>query len=99
MATAVQTKEVEAKCSRCESALDAECPPGTAKWCKACRAKYQREYNALRKEMSESRGFSAGCSAMRHSMAEYFKLFGNARFSGVELWQMISKAPGPEVRS
>ncbi len=95
MASTAQSAAAGVKCSKCSGVLDSE---GYPKWCKACRSKYNKEYAATKEEMQETRGFSAGVSAMRHAMAEHFKLFGNARFSGVELWQMISKAPGPEVR-
>ncbi len=92
MASPETAVSVDLKCSRCESELDTE---GTPRWCKKCRAKYQREYQALRKEMGESRGFAAGCSAMREFMAEHFRTFGSARFSGVEVWDMIRKAGVP----
>ncbi len=81
------------KCSRCELELDTE---GTPRWCKKCRAKYQREYQGLRKEMSETRGFAAGCSAMREFLADYFVKFGNVRISGIEASAMTRKAGLPQ---
>jgi hypothetical protein len=96
MGASATAKVAEGKCSKCEAVLDSE---GYPKWCLACRAKNRREYEATKKEMNETRGFSAGSSAMRHAAAEYFKLFGNAKFSGIEIWSMLRSVPGPgEVR-
>jgi SET domain-containing protein len=86
-------QELETKCSKCEKDLDTE---GNPKWCKACRAKYQREYQSLKKEMSETRGYAAGCSAMREFIAGYFQQFGNVRLSGVEAAFMTRKAGLPQ---
>jgi hypothetical protein len=82
-------EEKELKCSKCEADLDTD---GTPRWCKSCRAKYQREYQATKKEMGESRGFAAGCSAMREFMVGYFRQFGNVRLSGFEVSEMARKA-------
>ena len=84
------------ECSRCEERLDTE---GSPRWCKKCRAKYQREYQGLKKEMAESRGYAAGQSAMRECLALHFARFGGAAFNCVEIAYMIRRAPGPdEVR-
>jgi len=72
--------ESEAKCSRCEGSLDTK---GYPLWCKACRAKNQREYNALLKQMSETRGYAAGVSAFRDHIAKKFEAIGTtATFNG-----------------
>ncbi len=65
-----ETSEANDTCSRCENPLDAT---GSPAWCKACRAKYQREYQRTRKEMSESRGFAAGISAAKEFIAQCFE--------------------------
>jgi hypothetical protein len=93
MASPEVATEVELKCGRCESDLDTE---GSPRWCKKCRAKYQREYQSLRKEMNESRGYAAGCSAMRDFMVGYFAQFGNVRLSGFEASAMARKAGIPQ---
>ncbi len=80
-------------CSKCEKALDTE---GYPKWCKACRAKYRREYEATKEEMTETRGYAAGCSAMRDFMAGYFQQFGNVKLSGFEVSVMARKAGLPQ---
>jgi predicted amidophosphoribosyltransferase len=79
-------------CSKCGATLDRE---GSPKWCKSCRAKYQREYEATKSEMVESRSFAAGCGQMRQFLADHFASFGNARFSGTEVWDMIRKVGVP----
>ncbi len=80
-------------CSKCEKALDTE---GYPKWCKVCRAKHRREYESTKKEMSETRGYAAGCSAMRDFMVRYFAQFGNVKLSGVEVSVMARKAGLPQ---
>ncbi len=93
MASAQITTDVELKCSKCEKDLDTE---GSPRWCKTCRAKYQREYQSLRKEMSETRGYAAGCSAMRQFLSDYFMQWPNARISGIEISKMVRSAGVPQ---
>jgi hypothetical protein len=83
----------DAACSKCEAVLDTE---GYPKWCKKCRATHRREYEATKKEMGETRGYAAGCSAMRDFMATYFQQFGNVKFSGIEASIMARKAGLPQ---
>jgi hypothetical protein len=70
--------EATRDCSRCEGALDTT---GAPAWCKKCRAAYQREYKRLVKDMSESRGFSAGVSALRDALVRQFAASGGT-FTG-----------------
>ncbi len=93
MASPQSMEEVKLKCSRCELDRDTE---GSPPWCKACRAKYQREYQSLKKEMSETRGYAAGCSAMRDFMCGYFQQLGNVKLSGFEVSIMARKAGLPQ---
>jgi hypothetical protein len=81
-----------ATCSKCDGALDTE---GYPKWCKACRAKHRREYESTRKEMSESRGYAAGVSAMRLHLAGHFERLGAGSFAGYEIAALIRQARGP----
>jgi len=84
---------MEEACSKCGNALDTT---GSPKWCRACRAKYKREYDATVKEMTESRGFAAGCTAMREYLAKRFSEYGAAgSFSGIEIAKIIAQAKGP----
>lgn len=82
-------------CTRCEGPRDTV---GYPKWCKECRAKYKREFRATEKEMRESRGFAAGCTAMKHAIAVRFQTFGSAQFSGIEAAHIAMKTghPGDE---
>lgn len=68
---------------------------GSPPWCKTCRAKYQRDYKAMRAEMSESRGFAAGVSAMRAYLAAHFERLGSGSFSGYESAHLIRQSRGP----
>lgn len=81
-------------CSRenCGKPLDTS---GYPRWCKACRSSYKTQYAALQKEMSETRGFAAGISAMRECAADLFSEYGSGQFSGYEIEQMIRSMPGP----
>ncbi len=94
MGTSAVEVAAEVKCSRCEEPLDTD---GSPRWCKKCRAKYRREYESTKKEMSESRGYAAGQSAMRAALAGYFYRFGGAHFSAAEISVMIQRAPGPDA--
>ena len=82
------------KCSRCEKALDTS---GYPKWCKTCRAAYKREYEALRTQMGEGRGFAAGVVAMRTLLAQEFDRQGFANFNALEVRDLILQAPGPKL--
>ena len=95
MATAEALPRTDLKCSRCEGELDTE---GYPKWCKKCKAKWQREYQSLKKEMGERHGYTSGCRDARAALADHFLRFPNSMFSGTEVWAMINKAPigGPE---
>lgn len=81
-------------CSKCTKPLDTT---GYPRWCLACRAKYKREYESARKEMTESRGFAAGISAMREYLAQNFRKYGSAgAFTGYEIAETIMRAKGPQ---
>jgi len=80
-----------AKCSKCERDLDAS---GFPRWCKVCRAKYQREWCALRKEMSETRGFAAGVSAFReHLLKKFSAIPASYMFSGPVAAEWVRTEP------
>lgn len=81
-------------CTKCKEPLDTE---GYPLFCKACRAKYQREYQAMRKEMSESRGFCAGISAMRALLVREFNAQGSGSFTGYEIAGLIAQCSGPSA--
>lgn len=79
-------------CSKCSGPLDTS---GAPLWCKSCRAQYQRDYKAIREEMSESRGYASGISAMREHLSKQFERLGSGTFSGYEAAQLIRQARGP----
>lgn len=85
---------VAAKCTKeeCPNILDTT---GYPKWCSACRNQYQKDYRALAAQMTETRGFAAGVTAMRWAVAQYFVAFGKAVFSASEVAEMVRKLPGP----
>lgn len=82
----------EQQCSKCEKPLDAE---GYPRWCKACRAKYRREYNELRDTLDGARSFSAGAEAMRSFLAERFSVYTIQQFNGPEIAHIIRAAQAP----
>lgn len=79
-------------CSKCTGVLDTD---GSPKWCKSCRAKYQREYNELKVEKSEKAGWHKGVRAMRDCLAEQFGQLSGGSFDGAEVEALIMQAPGP----
>lgn len=83
----------EAKCSKCDGLLDTE---GYPCWCKACRAKYKREYEATKRQMSESRGYCAGVTAEKNHLARAFEKLGSGMMSGYEAAMWIRGDEGPK---
>lgn len=81
-------------CSKCGSAIDTT---GYPVWCKACRAKYQKDYKAARAEMTESRGYAAGIAAMRAHLAGHFDRLGSGAFTGFEIAGLIRQSKGPKL--
>jgi hypothetical protein len=90
------TTEKLEKCANkgCSNDLDTT---GKPKWCKACRAAYQRERQILYAQDSEKIGFNAGVIAMRNSLLSI--LLGanpNGRMLVHEVASFVSKAELPE---
>ena len=87
------TDTASKKCTKCDGPLDTTSYP---LWCLKCRAAHRREYEATKKEMSESRGFAAGMNAMREYLARNFRQYGSAgSFTGYEIADTILRAKGP----
>ena len=83
-------------CSRCEAVLDTE---GTPHWCKACRAKYMREYQDLKKQMAAGKGFVAGAETMRNSLLEKLVAMppiGLTNFAEMARWIREFPTPRPQ---
>jgi hypothetical protein len=90
---ATKAASAEVKCAKCGES----CEPGSSRgWCKGCNAAYQREYERTKKEMTESRGYAAGVSAMRDYLIKNFDKYGSAgMFSGYEIADIIRRVKGP----
>ena len=86
-------------CSKCSEPLDIAVKTGSAKWCNACRAKYQAEYKTLRDKMRGREGFADGVSAMRIYLAEAFEKYDPAiqSFSGPGIARIIRQVLGPAL--
>lgn len=78
------------KCTKCGSELDTLNYP---LWCKACRAKHRRDYEACRKEMTETRGFAAGVTFARTSLAKQIARAPGSTYSGAALAKWIMEFP------
>jgi threonine synthase len=88
-----QAVEIETKCSKCGKPGEVAVSP---RWCRDCRAKYQREYERTKKEMQETRGYAAGVSAMRAHLVKIFsEIRGGGSFTAQEVAYYIQQAKGP----
>lgn len=111
MATAAKTpittssdvsRETQAVCGRehdsgetCTNPLDTT---GSPPWCRECRAKYQRQYRSIQKQMSEGRGFCAGVVAAKHLLAsEFERNIRGAMISGHEAARLVRACKGPAL--
>lgn len=81
-----------AKCSKCSGPLDTDRYP---RWCRKCKAQYQREYQALKRDMTESRGYADGVADMRAHLAQKFEGLGGGTFSGTDAAQWVRNEAGP----
>lgn len=79
-------------CSKCSSDLDTQ---GYPKWCKGCRAKYQKEYVAVKATMETEQAYVRGIETMREHLAGEFAKHPRVTFSGVEVAGWITRAPRP----
>ena len=82
-----------AKCSKCPADLDTT---GSPKWCKACRAAYQKENRDAAEERAESRGFIRGIEAMRNTLRTEFSKRQNGMFYGHDVMRVIEDFPRPQ---
>lgn len=82
-------------CSKCDGALDTE---GYPLWCKKCRATYKREYEALRLNEAEARGFAAGVEAMAKTLQGEFERLGRVQFSGTQAAVAVFHTPRPQFK-
>ncbi len=85
--------ETVKECRRCDKALDTT---GYPLWCQSCRSKHRKEYNATVKDMTESRGFAAGVSAMRQLLADELRRRGPGMYSARDLYNWVKLCKGPD---
>lgn len=65
-------------------------------WCKACRAKYQREYEDTKEDKAFRRGFQAGVEAQRTDYVDRWLWFpGDALVSCADVAKNLNEAPRP----
>lgn len=81
-------------CTKCEAPRDTT---GYPLWCTKCRTKHKREYEATKREMTESRGYATGVTAMRRYLAERFRQYGSGSFTGYEIAATILNVKGPDT--
>src|ERR1700684_213797 len=81
--------QLQEQCGQCGQPLDRN---GSPKWCKSCWARYQREYQALKGEMAEGKGFARGVAAFRTMLIENFNRLGTGTFAGDEVAALIAQA-------
>lgn len=86
-----------ALCSKCEENPRAD-EDSSNPWCKPCRAKYQKEYQADKLTRERAKGFAAGVEAAMKSIAAEFFRGGNAMVSCQEVAAVIEQAPRPQPR-
>ena len=79
-------------CSKCGQ----NPPSGKHSWCQACKAKYQREYEAAQDERAERRGFVKGADAMRSYLASALASRAGGMLLAGEVALWIRRAPRPD---
>jgi hypothetical protein len=89
--------EQAGKCAQCKvNDLDTT---GNPKWCKSCRARYQREYQVLKLGMGERKGFHRGVAAMRALVIAKCQGIGSGRATGYQFADWIAGEPLPEFNN
>lgn len=83
----MSAKNEDGLCSKCGNELDTT---GSPKWCKKCRAAYQREYQQTRQEMNAGHDFHAGAEAMRAAADAWFRQFARSTFTGLEVCHVLA---------
>lgn len=71
-------------------------PEATNRHCQPCRTAAQRRYMADKNEQQKGKGYADGIEAMRQLLAREFAAFGEGgNFSGKDVAELITRAPGP----
>ncbi len=83
------------KCSNCDGILDTANTKGTNKWCRKCRAEYQRDYVDRQYEDAKAEGFDEGVKACRLYLLQQFSKYPIGMFSGMDIINYIRSADMP----
>jgi hypothetical protein len=86
------TTEATAKCRKCKGSLDRN---GQPEWCKACWAKYHREYEGTKEEKVAAKAFCEGAEAMRHVLVRAFMGHAIGMMYGAQCAKYISLVAPP----
>ena len=92
----VSFSEVAEKCANrgCSNPLDTT---GRPKWCKACKSRYQREWQVLRAEETEAIGWRRGAEAMKAVLlTAMLNAHPNGRLLVHEVVKFLNDAELPE---
>ncbi len=68
-------------------------------WCHACKARYQREYEAVRLAMAAEKGFRRGVEITRQMLAWEFARHGKRAFTGTEVASVVENAKRPAYQA
>lgn len=99
------SRETPGTCQRVGDSGDACGKPldtaGYPLWCRKCQASYRRDYTAQKKQMAETRGFAAGCSAMRSALVMEFERMGRQNVNAFQIarWLRSYEMPAGERAS
>ena len=93
MATATAAAD---RCSSCKGPLDTK---GLPKWCKDCRARWQRERRALENYRIDARSHAQGAREMKEMLAKMFDATGTAVYSAREVAALIRRMDNPKLLS
>src|SRR5580704_8242448 len=90
----MEESAVEAKaCSRIQDGKQCTNQAAAANgWCRSCRAKYQREYSALR----VNRAYSEGAGAMKAAIILQFANLGMMPIAGVDVARHVRRMEIPD---
>ena len=93
MATATAAAD---RCSSCKGPLDTK---GLPKWCKDCRARWQRERRALENYRIDARSHAQGAREMKEMLAKMFDATGTAVYSARDVAALLRRMDNPKLLS
>jgi len=88
------------KCSKCEGILDTVETKSKDKWCRKCRAEYQREYVDRQYQEAKaegySEGFAAGYAECRAYLMRHFNPHPFGQFRGLDIVTYLRELTPPQ---